>query len=373
MLGVNYIGYFNEPCGLTEATISNVNALEKSGIDVNVVSYLFNHKRDSYNNRAIEDSKKHEINIFHINIGTIKKFIKDLGKSQFKNKYNIAFWVWEFMEIPKEILPYMSLFDEIWTASDFCVKIFSQKALCPVICFPHPIEIPNSNLNRKELDLPEDKFIFLTIFDSHSAILRKNPFAVVQSFKDTFDKDNNDVLLLVKCINLDDFPEEKNKFHNLIKDNTNIKILNERISRTELTGLIQNCDSLVSLHRSEGFGLTMAEAMYFKKPVIATGYSGNMEFMNINNSFPVKYTLSPLKSSHGMIKKGFIGADASVQDASIKMKEIFKQNNKDVALNAQQTIMNDLSYLKIGNLMKERLLYAKQKKKKTIVNKLFRL
>ncbi|NJB82892.1 glycosyltransferase [Wenyingzhuangia aestuarii] len=360
-LGVNYIGYFNEPCGLTEASISNVKALESVGVDVNVVSYLFNHKRDIYDHQKKEDSKKYGINIFHINLGTIKQFVRKTGKKQFKNKYNVAFWVWEFKEIPEDIIPYMSLFDEIWTASDFCVEIFSKKSPCPVVNIPHPIQIQSSGFTRAHFGLDEDKFTFLTIFDSHSAILRKNPYAVIEAFQKTFGKENKDVVLLVKSIGLDDFPEDKKKMEFFLKGSSNIKIINKRVSRQELTGLIENSDSLVSLHRSEGFGLTMAEAMYFKKPVIATGYSGNMVFMNMKNSFPVQYLLKPLEDSHGMLKKGFIAADADIQDASLKMRKVFENSQSviDIVANGQKTIKKDFSYIAIGNKMKERLLNAK--------------
>ncbi|GGF80435.1 glycosyltransferase [Wenyingzhuangia marina] len=358
-IGVNYIGYFNEPCGLTEASISNVKALEFVGVNVNVVSYLFNHKRDVYNHQKKENAKKYPINIFHINIGTIKQFVKKTGKKQFKNRYNIAFWVWEFKEIPKDIIPYMSLFDEIWTASDFCVDIFSAKAPCPVISIPHPVQIPTSALSKRDLTLEEDTFNFLTIFDSHSAILRKNPFAVVKAFKKAFTQ-NEKATLIIKSIGLDDFPEEKQKLENILKENHNIRVINERISRQELTGLIENTDALVSLHRSEGFGLTLAEAMYFKKPVIATGYSGNMVFMNNENSFPIGYSLKPLKGSHGMLKKGFIAADANIEEAALKMRQVYKgENSIDIIENGQRFIKKELSYISIGNKMKEQLTNAK--------------
>jgi len=366
-LGVNYIGYFNEPCGLTEASISNVKALQSVGVRVNVISYLFSHKRDVYEDDVNASPNKYPINIFHINLGTIKEFVKKTGKKQFKNSYNIAFWMWEFEEIPENIVPYMAMFDEIWTASDFCVDIFSKKAHCPVVCMPHPIEIPKSGLSRKELNLKEDNFVFLTIFDSHSTILRKNPYAVIEAFKNAFGFNNEDVALVIKCIGLDDFPDEKKKFASILKDATNIKLIDERISRRELTGLIENSDSLISLHRSEGFGLTLAEAMFFKKPVIATGYSGNRVFMNKDNSFLVDYCLKPLESSIGMLKKGFIAADANIMDASKKMKEVYENNSKviDIATNGQKDVLNNLSYITIGNTMKQRLLELKITQKKS--------
>ena len=127
-------------------------------------------------------------------------------------------------------------------------------------------------------------YVFLFNFDFHSHVHRKNPLGLVKTFKMAFG-DKTDVFLVFKCINDSYYPSEAKALRTAVSEAPNIKIINTHIRKDDLYTLVSSCDCFVSLHRSEGFGLTLAEAMYFKKPVIATGYSGNMDFMNVNNSF----------------------------------------------------------------------------------------
>src|SRR5690606_711478 len=141
----------------------------------------------------------------------------------------------------------------------------------------------------------KDKFSFLFVFNYHSSIERKNPFFLMESFSKAFDT-NEHVELIIKTVGAEKFKKQERRLNQFISDKKNIKILNADMNKNSVNHLINDCDCYVSMHHSEGFGLTLAEAMCFGKPTVATNYSGNTEFMNDNNSFLVDYALEFIKN-----------------------------------------------------------------------------
>src|SRR6476469_7508588 len=149
---------------------------------------------------------------------------------------------------------------------------------------------PIETVPRASLNIPEDHVIFLFMFDLHSQIHRKNPLGVFRAFQKAFREDDKATLVIKASggdIHAADFAElaETVRAKNVI-------LLDELMSRARAYGLIAMSDCFVSLHRSEGFGLGLAEAMLMAKPAIATGYSGNLDFMNRDNSLLVDYELT---------------------------------------------------------------------------------
>src|SRR5258708_8695952 len=130
------------------------------------------------------------------------------------------------------------------------------------------------------------------------------------------------------------------------------------ISRQEMTGLVASFDSFVSLHRSEGFGIGMAQAMYLGKPVIATGYSGNMDFMNHHNSYLVRYRLAELEQDYGPYEKGNVWADPDLEHAAELMRLVFgdRESARSVARQAEADIKKQMTVEIAGARMKARLL-----------------
>ncbi|ANW96826.1 hypothetical protein AXE80_11280 [Wenyingzhuangia fucanilytica] len=358
-ISINVYGYLNEFSGLSESARSNIDALLENNLKVNVHSFNYDHSTNTYRDFPNPSNNDASINLFHININFIEKFIQDIGTQPFKEKYNIAYWAWEFSEPPIEIEQYISLFDEIWVPSDFCVNAFNKIASIPVVKIPHALATPTL-LKSNELEELQahisDKFVFLTIFDSVSSIDRKNPFATINAFISSFEN-NNDVVLIIKTHNLDQFSDAKKMFLDIANKHTNIILINKKISKDELQNLIQNANCYVSLHRSEGFGLTMAEAMSYGKLVIATGYSGNLEYMNINNSILVPYELIASEKDYGLTKKGYIYANPDINFVSKKLLQIVTNYNQysGLAQRGEELIRNKYSFSTIGQLMKERL------------------
>ncbi|MFC0345047.1 glycosyltransferase [Epilithonimonas hispanica] len=350
---INYHGYFDGNFGIAEATRLNVLALEKSGLFINKINYSI----EQNHQRLTENVPDCDINIFHVNINVITLFFASNKDLNLVGKYNIVYWAWEFPEVDREKIEALNAFNELWVPSDFCVNIFTKYTQNPVIKIPHAIEIQNHSkeFSREEYHIPKNSKIYLTIFDSLSSTARKNPQATIESFLNTHSEDLG-TCLVVKTFNAEKSPNTQ-QLINTFKNYSNVVFISEHFSKQKLFSLIQQCDVLISLHGSEGFGLTMAEAMAYGKIVIGTGYSGNLEFMNVNNSFLVKYDLITIPDFVYGSDETLTLAKPNTKDASEKLSYI--KNNfddlKKIQQNANIEITQNFSLENIGNLMKRRL------------------
>ena len=182
-----------------------------------------------------------------------------------------------------------ALVREIWVYSRFMAENIGAVAPVPTIALPPPVQAPAEPASPLRLDVPDDGgFLFLFVFDYLSTIQRKNPVGLIEAFKRAFAPGEGPRLLL-KTINGPLRPLAEEEVLWAAHGRPDIHVIDRSLSAAELNGLMAACDCYVSLHRSEGFGLTMAEAMAIGKPVIGTGYSGNVDFMNPENSYLVEY------------------------------------------------------------------------------------
>ncbi|MBF2008951.1 MAG: glycosyltransferase [Chlorogloeopsis fritschii C42_A2020_084] len=366
-LGVNISGYVNSEFGLGEGVRGTIRALEAAGIPFVINNCNFNtmHRKLDSTYTDFSDENPYPINIVQVNVDMIHTFINSTSPAYFQKKYNIGFWAWELPEFPKEWLPALNLFHEIWTPSSYCTEAIAPVSPIPVLKVMHSISLPQPSATKQALGLSDNKFIFLFIFDFCSIFERKNPIAIVEAFQIAFGKENQDVLLVIKFSNAKYFPEHLQKFKAFVANFKNIKLIDDYLLKDELNALIYHCDCYVSLHRSEGFGLTMAEAMFYGKPVIATAYSANTEFMNIGNSFLVKYSLVRLTEDYGSYKKGNVWAEPDIAHAADLMQYVFNnyEEAKQVGAKAAQDIQSLLSPKVIGEKIKKRLEYIMQIRK----------
>ena len=237
-----------------------------------------------------------------------------------KNK-NIGLFFWELEKLPQEWLRLRHWFDEIWVQSDFVLNIF--KKMSPrVYKIPFVIDLKiNKKLSRAHFKLPKKPFIFLFTFDYLSFYDRKNPEGVVRAFKKAFG-DRNDVYLLIKSTHANFHPKKEKQLRLTIGQSLNIELRDQSLSNVEQLSLINLCDAYVSLHRSEGLGLGMAEAMALGKPVIATDYSGNLEFMNDINSLLVRHKKINVKKDSYIHSHNQVWAEPDTNHAAQFMKKI---------------------------------------------------
>lgn len=208
----------------------------------------------------------------------------------------IALWFWELPRLSDWLLHHVNRVDEIWVASTFVRDTMRRHTSRPVHVIPIPVEprLPAA-WSRRDYDLPEGRPIYFFNFDANSTVARKNPFGVIEAFRRAFrpDERGDDALLVIKCQHLSNYPKFEPTFTDAMREVRGV-VIRDDLSASEMAGLLAAVDVYVSLHRSEGFGLGMAEAMALGKPVVATAYSGCTDFLQQRVSCPVGYDVRPI-------------------------------------------------------------------------------
>lgn len=360
VFGVNMSGFFNAEIGFGEALRSNLNALKKVGIPAKPINFNLNvRNRQNDTSVSFEDNiNNYPVNIVHLNIDAILSFIQEKSSDYFNGKYNIGYWAWEMEEFPDVYAEYFKFYDEIWTCSRYCLDSMSLKSPIPVVNIPHPIDIKIEDIDAYfETGISDDCFNFLFVFDYNSLIERKNPLGLIDAYEKAFGINNDKVKLILKTSLSNQHSKAKKKVIERIGDNKSIIYKEEMLRRPELLALINKADCYISLHRSEGFGLTIAEAMALGKPVIATGYSGNLDFTNANNSFLVKYKMVKHEVDLSVLPKNNYWSEPNTDHAAELMKFIFENQDHAVKIGkkAKEDIETHFSLEAIGNRMKTRL------------------
>ena len=359
MIGVNVVGNVTGEYGLGEAARSNLRAFEAANIPFVISNFDVPwHRNLDSSYTEFSDSNPYPINLFNFNPDPQR--YRDLSREYFKNRYNIGFWAWELSKFTHHWNFAFEYFDEIWTPSNHAADAIASASPVPVFKVPHSLAMPQPSLDREALGLPKNKLLFLFMFDFHSTLSRKNPLGLLEAYQKAFGESNEDVVLVLKFSNSEHFPEKREQFMAQVERcRAKVHFIEGHLTKEELNALIYHCDCYVSLHRAEGFGLTMAEAMYYGKPVIATGYSSNIEFMNVSNSFLVRYDLVTIEESDGSYPKGSIWADPDINHAAFLMQYIYQNYSiaQQVGSRAAQDIRTALSPQLIGERVKNRLQY----------------
>jgi len=215
----------------------------------------------------------------------------------------------------------------------------------------------DSGATRRDFGLSSDEFIFLTTFDFHSSIHRKNPYAAIAAFIKAFPPGRDDVRLLVKSSNGHQYPAQLRQLLSMAVIDSRIIVRDQVIERAHMCALQRCVDAYVSLHRAEGFGLGLAESMAMGKPVIGTGWSGNLDFMTSANSCLVRHTMVPVKPGEYAHLTGAHWADADIDHAADCMKRLVDDSEfaQELGRKAAADIQQNLSPALAARLLIARL------------------
>ena len=311
-----------QSCRLVAKIIEQAN-IPHSFINFSLSNNLNGSNKD-YDDK-LSSEYKYSINLFHINMHEFTQAFRMIGKRKFNHHYNIAYWLWEMQEFPEEWVSMINVLDEIWTPSEFVSEAIRKVTDKPVRTIPYILEAPyEEKYDRSYFGLPADMFLYLMLFDNNSIAERKNPYGVIEAFKKAYPNKDDDIGLVVKIGNADD-----KTIQNVKKalEGYNAFYINERLSKIEVNSLIRDVDVYISLHRSEGYGLVLAESMLLGTPTIATNYSANIEFQNKDNSCLVDYTLIPVGKDIYPYKKDYLWAEPDILQASEYIKLLKNDKN----------------------------------------------
>jgi hypothetical protein len=360
---VRLTGYLGHTLGLGAAARGYVQALTVAGVPVRTVSVPLHHLAlpvalaDEYGRHGFQDlvhDGRHGFEIVAVNADELPDFVERLGEDYFQGP-RIAIWGWETNTIPARWQRAFALVGEIWVYSRFMAANIGAATTVPVIALPPPVQRPAAPATPLRLGVP-DGFLFLFVFDYLSTIQRKNPVGLIEAFKRAFSPGEGP-RLLIKTINAPLRPLAEEEVLWAAHGRDDIHVVDRSLSSAELSGLMAGCDCYASLHRAEGFGLTMAEAMAIGKPVIATGYSGNVDFMNADNSLLVDYAIGRVGPECEIYPPEGEWADPSVEHAAELMRRVVERPREARALGEQaaQDIARQLSPATTGAAMRRRL------------------
>ena len=360
--GVNVYGYFRAETGVGQSARNGIQALESVGIPFtmhNLRASLLSEMDRSI--AEFSESAHYGTSLYFVNAD--QTAVVHGHSASFPKRHKIGFWTWELDELPREWDRAFTEYDEIWVPSSFCQAAIAARSPIPVIRIPYCVSSPvMSNKRREDFGIDSRRFVFLTVFDMRSCFDRKNPLAVMRAFKAAFPP-NSDCELVVKVNHTDSSPEKLECLRAEASGHS-IRLMEETLRHEDVVALIGASDCIVSLHRSEGFGLVLAEAMLLEKPVIATGYSGNLDFTAPSNAFLVSYKLAEVGFGNAPYPPRCLWADPCVKDASEQMKLVYgrRQLREQRARSGRILIESRFSPAAVGAAMEARLRLIEQRR-----------
>jgi glycosyltransferase involved in cell wall biosynthesis/2-polyprenyl-3-methyl-5-hydroxy-6-metoxy-1,4-benzoquinol methylase len=356
--GVNIVGYFQAEVGVGEAARLLTTAVEAARIPHSTITFgeSPSRKQHAFHERG-DGTAIHDVNILCVNADQTALFAREAGARFFEGRRTAGYWFWELDHFPDTMHTAFDYVDEVWTATRFIASGIRTVGLRPVHTVPPPLLVPqcSPDIGRESLGLPSG-FIFLYVFDFFSILERKNPIGLISAFQRAF-RPNEGPVLVLKTINGDNRLNDLERVRAAVQDRTDILIVDKYYSSAEKNSIVNLCDCYVSLHRSEGLGLTMAEAMGLGKPVIATGYSGNIDFMTSDNSYLVDYEIGAVPDGCLPYPKGSPWAEPDLDQAAEYMRRVFERPDEAAARarQARQDILTKHNASVAGAVLAERV------------------
>jgi glycosyltransferase involved in cell wall biosynthesis len=311
--GVNFYSPVGVVSGLGSAGRGYLAALRAAAIPLSLVPTheLFVHQ-PGMPSAGRRQRPRHPISLVHINADSVHRFLHFHARTFARAQYKIGLWTWELPAFRDEWWHELRHFDEIWVPSAFCQRAVQAMTAKPVTVVPHVVAesaAPRPGW-RERLRIADDAVAFLYVFDASSVVERKNPQCLVDAFEAAF-PGHDRVRLVLKVSNADADPAFSRYLDALVQRDARCVVLRQTMQPQDLAGLIRAADCYASPHRSEGFGLTVAEAMVCGVPVIATDYGGTTDFVTPEVGFPLRCRLVEVDRDHGPYAKGAIWADPS--------------------------------------------------------------
>jgi glycosyltransferase involved in cell wall biosynthesis len=360
---IGLIGYLKAETGVGQAGRSVAKSLAEinisvSGLDVDI--NVVTRRDDNSTENILKEKINCPIHLLHVNADQLAIVKDHISSSINKAKYKICMPYWELSIFPSEWVKNFNNIDEVWVGSEFVRASLQAKLSVPVISLPPAVSLGEFQIRKRSyFELPENTFLFHFNFDFSSYSSRKNPEAVITAYRTAFRKKigGDSTALVIKVRGYDPDNQQYQELMALAKAEKDIIVINKQLSHGDSIALMNCCDCYVSLHRSEGFGYTLAEAMLLGKPVIATHFSGSNEFINRSTAFPILYQLVPLVNDDYPFYENQCWAQVDIEHAAWTMQQIIGdiENTNRIAYSGMAFIKDNHSFRAAGDRYLRRL------------------
>ena len=359
-IGVNVAGFLRGALGLGEAARLYVAALQAAGVPVSTTTVEVPLPETGGATRKeaafteIGSNGDQPFNLVCVNAPELPRFYEDVGPRFFAGKRGIGVYAWEVDRVPAAWSWAFEIVDEVWTYSSYVADIMRAAAPNPVARVPLPVLEPRPAPGGVDLGLPE-RFTFLFLFDFYSTLQRKNPLGLIEAFTRAF-RPGEGPQLLLKSFNGDFKPDRLAALERAAAAHPDVHVVDRWLSVEDRDALVAGCDCYASLHRAEGFGLTLAEAMVRGKPVIATGFSGNTDFMTDDNSFLVDYSLTRVGEEGENYPADGVWAEPDPDHAAEQMRRVWEDRAEAERRAARgRELIEAFSPERVGRIARARL------------------
>jgi glycosyltransferase involved in cell wall biosynthesis len=356
--GIDVYGYLRAELGVGEAGRLAVTALRSADVGVSTISDSFTLSRQNFE-FPTDNEARYSTVLMAVNADQLPLKYETLSRDFFKKRHVIGQWFWELEEFPDRNLHSFDLVDELWAPTQFIAESLRAKAPknLAIHHMPLPLLPPTvaRGFSRSDLGIPNG-YMFLFTFDFLSVLKRKNAMGLIDAFSLAFSPNEGPILVL-KTINGDKRMRELEKLRWHARHRPDVFIIDTYLENEQTAALMNDADCYVSLHRSEGLGLTMAEAMLLGKPVIATAYSGNMDFMTEDTAMLVPWMRTKVGNGAEGYPADCDWAEPNLKKASEYMRKVFDdiEFGKTIGSQAQADLLSRFSPEVCGNRMKNRL------------------
>lgn len=325
---ISVIGYLSAASGVGEVARGNLAALAQSGLRVDGYDVSLGVVSDRSEQGAapyLTGRPAGRVRVFNINADQLPLVMESLRPFLDDGVYSVATPFWELSDFPDAWLPAFDTIDEIWAPSRYIQLMLTRKMHKPVLYMPPALEAHQvAMLDRKAFNIPEGRFLFYFAFDFLSFAERKNPAGVIEAFRRTLARDcgGSRPGLVLKAQNGPFAADALRDLRAQIERDPDIFLIERTLPRPEVAALMALCDAVVSLHRAEGFGLLVAEAMMLGRPVISTDYAATTELVSPATGFPVDYRLIPVAPGAYPFGEGQVWADPDLDHAAWLMARL---------------------------------------------------
>ena len=360
--GTLFIGYAEGALGLGQAFRANLAAAESAGLEFSIYPFqagIETRLIEPYMPHRYDVSEPYEVNVIEVAADQVPVVFQTLDPKLLKDSYNILCTYWELSTAPEEWRNNLGNIHEIWAPNKFIADAFAHIFEGPIIVMPPAMEnIDGVYPSRSHFGMTEERFYFMFSFDYYSSPFRKNPLGVLQAFQFAFPHGDENVGLVIKSTGAaDHHPDVKAVIEAAAAKDRRILIMDRSMPRKEILGLINASDVYVSLHRAEGFGLGMAEAMTFERIVIGTDYSGCTDFLTEETGYPVPYDLRPLGAHEYPWWHGQTWAEPDQKAAIEIMRHVAANPSQGKARGkvAREHVLRLYNHAAVGEAMRKRL------------------